>query len=83
MLKCATRTVKAEVASLCSRIDVDTLARQPDPASFHVNDIGHVRLRTAQPLALDRYHDNRATGSFVLIDESNNDTLAAGMVTKL
>jgi sulfate adenylyltransferase subunit 1 len=29
---------------------------------------------------VDRYDENRATGAFILIDESTNDTVAAGMV---
>ena len=39
-----------------------------------------MRLRLGEPLAVDRYADNRATGAFILIDEATNDTVAAGMV---
>jgi sulfate adenylyltransferase subunit 1 (EFTu-like GTPase family) len=39
-----------------------------------------VRMRLAEPLAVDLYERDRATGAFILIDESTNDTVAAGMV---
>jgi sulfate adenylyltransferase subunit 1 (EFTu-like GTPase family) len=28
------------------------------------------------------YHQNRTTGSFVLVDEQTNNTVAAGMITR-
>jgi bifunctional enzyme CysN/CysC len=45
-----------------------------------LNDIGCVRLRLAAPLAVDAYRRNRATGSFIVIDETTNETVAGGMV---
>jgi sulfate adenylyltransferase subunit 1 (EFTu-like GTPase family) len=39
-----------------------------------------VRLRTSSPLVFDPYTSNRRTGSFILIDEANNGTVAAGMI---
>ena len=60
---------------------VSTLGREPAPAELALNDIGRVRLRTSKPLAFDPYARNRATGSFILIDEATNDTVGAGMIT--
>ncbi len=45
-----------------------------------MNDIAHVSLSLAQPLFVDSYELNRATGSFILIDEASNQTVAAGMI---
>jgi sulfate adenylyltransferase subunit 1 (EFTu-like GTPase family) len=39
-----------------------------------------VRLRTAKPVAFDAYARNRATGGFIVIDESSNETVGAGMI---
>jgi sulfate adenylyltransferase subunit 1 (EFTu-like GTPase family) len=39
-----------------------------------------VHLRTSAPLAFDSYRSNRRTGSFILIDESSNETVGAGMI---
>ena len=60
-------------------VDINTL--EHDAASqLGLNEIGRVHLRCSAPLVLDAYSRNRATGSFILIDESTNDTVAAGMV---
>ncbi|TDT95784.1 sulfate adenylyltransferase subunit 1 [Streptomyces sp. 846.5] len=80
LLKHTTRTVRAIVKQLPYRIDIDSLDRVPDPEALQVNDIGQVVLRTAEPLALDRYAVNRQTGSFLLIDQADGTTLTAGMV---
>ena len=55
-------------------------AVEADGDTLELNDLGRVRLRTSAPLALDAYADNRVTGSFLLVDESTNETVAAGMV---
>jgi sulfate adenylyltransferase subunit 1 len=79
LLKHTTRTVRAVVEDISYRIDISTLERRPGGEGLRVNDIGHVVLRTAEPLALDPYADNRQTGSFLLIDPADGTTLAAGM----
>jgi bifunctional enzyme CysN/CysC len=80
VLKHTTRTVKALVDELRTRVDVHTLDPEPSPAELGLNDIGRVVLRTSAPLACDAYADNRATGGFILIDEATNDTVGAGMI---
>ncbi len=45
-----------------------------------MNEIGQVRLKMRDELALDAYSDIRATGGFILIDEMTNHTVAAGMI---
>jgi sulfate adenylyltransferase subunit 1 (EFTu-like GTPase family) len=80
LCKHTTRTVQAIVTELLDRIDVDTLERQTAVDALELNDIGRVRLRTSTPLAFDAYRDNRATGSFILIDEATNGTVAGGMI---
>jgi sulfate adenylyltransferase subunit 1 len=80
LLRHATKTVKAIVRSLDARLDIETLAEEQYPQTLSVNEIGRVTLRVAAPLPLDDYTDNRRTGSFLLIDESDGATLTAGMV---
>ncbi|GAA2246347.1 GTP-binding protein [Streptomyces amakusaensis] len=79
LLKHTTRTVKAIVREIPSRLTLDDLSRHPEPGQLVANDIGQVRVRTAEPLALDAYADSRRTGSFLLIDPADGTTLAAGM----
>ena len=79
-VKHTTRAVRAVVEELVSVVDMDTLEDRPAPERLELNDLGVVRLRLAEPLAVDLYARNRATGAFILIDEATNDTVAAGMV---
>jgi bifunctional enzyme CysN/CysC len=79
-IKHTTRTVLAKADQLRYRIDVNTLHRHEDADGLSLNEIGRLRLRLSSPLFLDEYRRNRATGSFILIDESTNDTVGAGMV---
>uniref|UniRef100_UPI00245650AA adenylyl-sulfate kinase n=1 Tax=Nocardia brasiliensis TaxID=37326 RepID=UPI00245650AA len=76
-----TRTATAEVRSLDYRLDVNTLHRDESPESLSLNEIGRVQLRTRQPLLFDPYRRNRFTGSFILVDDTTNNTVAAGMIT--
>ena len=46
-----------------------------------MNDIGGIRLKTAKPLIFDGYATNRLTGSFILIEQGTNATVAAGMLS--
>jgi sulfate adenylyltransferase large subunit len=79
LLKHTTTTVRAIAEALEHRVDVNTLEHQP-AAQLELNEIGRVRLRCAAPVMADPYARNRTTGSFILIDETTNDTVAAGMV---
>ncbi|MGW8377137.1 GTP-binding protein [Streptomyces sp. ODS28] len=79
LLKHTTRTVKAIVKEIPSRLTLDDLSQHPEPGELVANDIGRVVLRTSEPLPVDHYADSRRTGSFLLIDPSDGTTLTAGM----
>jgi len=79
LLKHTTRTVRAKVSAVHHRLDVHTLEHQPVTA-VAMNDIAQVSIALAQPIFFDPYNANRATGSFILIDEATNHTVAAGMI---
>jgi bifunctional enzyme CysN/CysC len=76
-----TRSTRATVRQLDYRLDINTLHRDEEADSLTLNEIGRIRLRTQKPLLFDSYHRNRDTGSFILIDEKTNNTVAAGMIT--
>jgi sulfate adenylyltransferase subunit 1 (EFTu-like GTPase family) len=80
LVKHTTRTVPARVEEIVSVVEIETLVERPAPGKMELNDLGVVRFRLAEALAVDPYARNRATGAFVLIDESTNDTVGAGMV---
>jgi bifunctional enzyme CysN/CysC/sulfate adenylyltransferase subunit 1 len=80
VIKHTTRTGRALVKDIRYRLDVNTLHRDQDTAEFGLNEIGRVRLRVTVPLLCDPYSRNRATGSFILIDEVTGVTVGAGMI---
>jgi sulfate adenylyltransferase subunit 1 len=82
-IKHATYTARAVVDAVDERVDFTTLTRTPGATELALNDIGRVHLRTSKPLAFDPYSRNRATGSFILIDEATNDTVGAGMIAAI
>ena len=79
-LKHTTRSSRVMVTDLQYRIDVNTLHREENPESLALNEIGRVSLRSTQPLFFDEYRRNRNTGSFILLDEATNATVAAGII---
>ena len=78
-IKHTSRSARAIVESVEHRVDVNSLEHVP-AQQLALNEIGRVKLRTSAPLVVDPYARNRSTGSFILIDESTNDTVAAGMI---
>ncbi len=79
-LKHTTRSVRAVVRDLRYRLDVTTLHRDETAVDLGLNQVGRITIRTTAPLMYDDYHRSRSTGSFILIDESTNATVAAGMI---
>ncbi len=80
LIKQTSRSATAVIDTIADMVDVHTLERMAAPQELGLNDIGRVRLRTSAPLVFDPYASNRRTGSFILIDESTNGTVGAGMI---
>ncbi|TDW99309.1 sulfate adenylyltransferase subunit 1 [Dinghuibacter silviterrae] len=81
LLQHAQQVVKVKVLGVEEVLDIHTFQRAEEKKSFHLNDIGTIRLKSAKPLFLDRYADNPANGAFILIDEFSNNTVAVGFVS--
>ena len=79
-LKHTTHTVQVAITEIVSKLNFDTLESGSAPAELAMNDIGEIRLRAAKPLVFDGYATNRLTGSFILIEQGTNATVAAGML---
>jgi bifunctional enzyme CysN/CysC len=79
-IKHTTRWARALVKDLQYRLDINTLHRDERAGELSLNEIGRVTLRTTQPLLFDEYRRNRTTGSFILVDETTQTTVAAGMI---
>lgn len=80
ILRHTTKEVKAIVKEVRYKVNINTLHKIEDDLVFSLNDIGRIALRTSAPIIADSYKTNRITGSFILIDELTNETVAAGMI---
>jgi sulfate adenylyltransferase subunit 1 len=74
-----TRESKAKIGTIQYKVDVNTLEHQ-ETTDLKMNDIARLTFKLAQPLMVDSYQLNRATGAFIIIDESTNNTVGAGMI---
>ncbi|MBN4064852.1 GTP-binding protein, partial [Dehalococcoides mccartyi] len=77
-IKHTTHTARAMVNALQCKIDINRLSDTAECEELKLNEIGQVTLKTSEPLVFDKYSDSRGTGSFILIDESTNETVGAG-----
>ena len=82
-LKHGTQTVRATIEALESRLNLTTLQPDAEAATLEFNDLGSVRIAVARPLVADPYAVDRATGSFILIDEATHHTVAGGMISEV
>ena len=79
LVRHTTRDSKAMLAGIEFRMDINTMEHQP-AENLAMNDIAKVSLKLAQPIFADSYAANRGTGAFIVIDESSNNTVGAGMI---
>ncbi|ABP53271.1 sulfate adenylyltransferase subunit 1 [Salinispora tropica] len=82
VIKHTTRSARAIVRGLHYRLDINSLHRDESAGELKLNEIGRVRFRTMVPLLVDEYRRNRTTGGFVVIDETTNRTVGAGMIVE-
>ncbi len=79
VIRHTTRETKAILSNIEYRLDINELTQQP-AERLAMNDIAKVSFKVAQPLFVDAYSGSRATGAFIVIDESTNNTVGAGMI---
>jgi bifunctional enzyme CysN/CysC/sulfate adenylyltransferase subunit 1 len=79
-LKHSTQTVQAIVTSVESRINIQNFEPESVTDGLPLNSMGEIRLKVSKPLIYDGYNTNRLTGSFILIEQGTNSTVAAGML---
>jgi sulfate adenylyltransferase subunit 1 len=80
LIKHTTSTVKAILAEVQYKVDINTLDKDSTATELKMNEIGRVLVKVQKPIVCDAYQQNRATGAFVIIDEHTNNTVAAGMI---
>jgi sulfate adenylyltransferase subunit 1 len=79
-IKHTTKMAKALISRIQYRVDINSLRKVDGIARLQMNDIARVGIKVHQPLVIDSYARNRATGSFIVIDETSHNTVAAGMI---
>lgn len=75
-----TQEARSVIKEIRYKLDINTLHRDLDNKEIRMNDICRIAVRTTKPLFIDSYRKNRNTGSFILVDEGTNETVAAGMI---
>ena len=75
-----TREAKCVIKEAKYKVNVNTLHKVEDDLEVGLNDIARISLRTSAPLLHDPYKRNRQTGSFIIVDDATNATVAAGMI---
>ncbi|MBT6482163.1 MAG: sulfate adenylyltransferase subunit CysN [Gammaproteobacteria bacterium] len=77
--KLGSKTVSGSLNTIHSRIDVNTLEKHPAPG-LELNEIGLTEINLDETVCFESYKDNRATGSFIILDRLSNVTVGAGMI---
>ncbi|WP_378185558.1 sulfate adenylyltransferase subunit 1 [Aquimarina sp. W85] len=67
------KEIQGSVATDFSEIDTSI-------KELRLNEIGKVVVQLSKPLAFDSYKDNKASGSFILIDAQTNTTAGVGFI---
>jgi bifunctional enzyme CysN/CysC/sulfate adenylyltransferase subunit 1 len=79
-LKHTTHNLRAIITAVDHKINIAALEPEPAGDALALNEIGKIRFKTTRPLVYDGYATNRLTGSFILVEEGTNQTVAAGML---
>ena len=79
-IKHTTKSVRCIIKEILYKVDINTLHRDTKDKIVNCNDIARIAIRATKPLFVDKYNDNRTTGSLIIIDESTNNTVGAGMI---
>lgn len=79
-IKHTSNDVRCIIREMPFKININTLDKNYEDKGMGLNEIGKIKIRTTKPLYYDSYRRNRITGSVILIDESTNNTVGAGMI---
>jgi len=70
---------KAVIKTIEGKIDIHSFEQIESDGQLKLNEFAKVNIKTAEAVSLDSYSMNRKTGSFILINENTNNTVAAGI----
>jgi sulfate adenylyltransferase subunit 1 len=78
-IKCATSVIPGNFEHINYKVDVNTYERI-QVKKLELNDIASCKMVLSRPIPVDKYKENRQTGSFIVIDRVTNNTVGAGMI---
>ena len=81
ILKHTTKETRCFVTEVGYRMNIDDLHRE-EADHLEFNEMGRLSIKTSEPIMIDPYSNNRSTGSFILVDEFTNNTVAAGIIVE-
>lgn len=79
-VKHTTRQEWGSIVRIQHAININTQQHE-SVQTLEMNAIGVADIEISRALCFDPYQENRATGSFILVDPATNATVAAGMIS--
>lgn len=80
LLQHGTRRIVSKITQVKEVIDPESLKPNADLKDVALNTIATVQFKTASPIFADEFKVSKSNGSFLLIDEFTNNTVAVGFV---
>lgn len=71
---------KGIIKEVIKKIDIHSFEKIDSDGILKLNDLAQVVIKTAEHVTYDDYNNNRSTGSFILVNENTNNTIAAGTI---
>jgi sulfate adenylyltransferase subunit 1 len=79
-IKHGVNDAQAKVTELTSILKTDFSGKIEHPSELALNQIGDIQLKLSKPLLIDRYHQNKSNGAFILINPKTNNTVGVGFI---
>lgn len=79
LIKTTNKTTEGVVSELRHKVNVNNLEHESGK-TLALNEVGLVNISLSSAIAFDAYTDNKAMGSFIIIDKFTNSTVACGMI---
>lgn len=79
LIKTTNKTIEGVITDLKYKVNVNSL-EHANAKTLELNEVGLVNVKLGQSIAFDAYENNKAMGSFIIIDKFTNTTVACGMI---
>ncbi len=79
-IKHGVNDAQAKITQLSNIIKTDFSGIEENPSALTLNQIGDIQLKLSKPLLVDAYKQNKANGSFILINPKTNNTVGVGFI---